>query len=56
MPVAQFNQFEKLAKPIMRVEGEDGAYRLWRKLSEEWNSVLDDVDTELIGQQKGSHL
>jgi hypothetical protein len=33
MPVAQFNQFEKLDKPIMRIGGENDACKLWHQLS-----------------------
>ena len=49
MPVAQFNQFEKLDKPIMQAGGEADAYKLWLQLSDERNLYLDGVDTELIG-------
>jgi hypothetical protein len=49
MPVAQFNQFEKLDKPIMQVGGEATADTIWQQLSDEWNHYLDGVDAELIG-------
>jgi hypothetical protein len=49
MPVAQFNQFEKLDKPIMQAGGEADAYKLWHQLSDERNRYLDGVDAELIG-------
>ena len=52
MPVAQFNQFEKLDKPIMRTGGEDAAYKLWHQLSDERNSYLDGVGAELISSEK----
>jgi hypothetical protein len=52
MPVAQFNPFEKLDKPIMQAGGEDAAYKLWHQLSDERNSYLNGVDTALIGQPK----
>jgi hypothetical protein len=52
MPVAQFNLFEKLDKPIMQAGGEAAAYKLWHQLSDERNSYLDGVDTALIGQPK----
>jgi hypothetical protein len=52
MPVAQFNQFEKLDKPIMQAGGEAAAYKLWHQLSDERNSYLNGVDTALIGQPK----
>jgi hypothetical protein len=52
MPVAQFNQFEKLDMPIMHVGGEADAYRLWHQLSDERNRYLDGVDSELIGRAK----
>jgi hypothetical protein len=34
MPVAQFNQFEKLDKPIIRAGGEADAYKFWHRLSD----------------------
>jgi hypothetical protein len=49
MPVAQFNPFEKLDKPIMEAGGEAAAYKLWHQLSDERNRYLDGVDAELIG-------
>jgi hypothetical protein len=52
MPVAQFNPFEKLDKPILQLDGEDAAYKLWHQLSDERNSYLDGVDTALIAQSK----
>ncbi len=52
MPVAQFNPFEKLDKPIMQVGGEAAAYTLWHQLSDERNRYLDGVDAELIGLPK----
>jgi hypothetical protein len=52
MPVAQFEPFEKLDKPIMRVNGENDAFLLWRQLSDERDHYLDDVDAELIKRGK----
>jgi hypothetical protein len=52
MPVAQFNQFEKLDKPIMQVGGEAAADEIWQQLSDERNRYLDDVGAELIGRAK----
>jgi hypothetical protein len=54
MPVAQFNQFEKLDKPIMQAGGEAEAYQLWHQLSDERNRYLDGVDSELIGRAKSA--
>jgi hypothetical protein len=48
MPVAQFNPFEKLDKPILQAGGEAAAYKLWRELSDERNRYLDGVDEELL--------
>jgi hypothetical protein len=48
MPVAQFNPFEKLDKPIMQTGGEDAAFGLWHQLRDERNSYLDGVGDELI--------
>jgi hypothetical protein len=58
MPVAQFNQFEKLDKPIMHVDGEAAADKVWQQLSDERNRYLDGVDAELIGLAKaqGPHF
>ena len=52
MPVAQFNQFAKLDKPIMQAggEAEADAYELWHRLSDERNRYLDGVGAELIGR------
>lgn len=50
MPVAQFNPFEKLDKPIMQAGGNADAWRLWHQLGDERNSYLDGVDAELIGR------
>jgi hypothetical protein len=50
MPVAQFNPFEKLDKPIMQAGGEGEAYKLWHQLSDERNRYLDGVGDELIGR------
>jgi hypothetical protein len=52
MPVAQFNPFEKLDRPIMQAGGEADAYKLWHQLSAERNYYLDGVDAELIGRAK----
>ena len=52
MPVAQFNQFEKLDKPIMQVGGEAAADKIWQQLSGERNRYVDGVDAELIGLEK----
>ena len=50
MPVTQFNQFEKLEKPIMGARStEDAARKLWDELSDERDHYLDDVDADLIG-------
>jgi hypothetical protein len=52
MPVAQFNPFEKLDKPIMSVGGESDAYTLWHQLSGERNRYLDGVNVELMRHPK----
>jgi len=52
MPIAQFNQFEKLDNPVMQEGGEADADRLWYQLSDERNHYLDGVDAELIGRAK----
>ena len=49
MPVAQFNPFEKLDKPIMQPGGEDEAHKLWHGLSDERNHYLDGLEGCLIG-------
>jgi hypothetical protein len=48
MPVAQFNPFEKLDKPIMQAGVEADAYKLWHQLSDERDRYLVGVDAELI--------
>ena len=51
MPVAQFNPFEKLNKPIMGARfTEATAHKLWDELSDERNHYLDNVDDDLIGR------
>ncbi len=52
MPVAQFDPFAKLDKPIMDSDGEVAAYRLWHQLTDERNAYLAGVDTELIEQSR----
>lgn len=52
MPVAQFNPFERLHRPIMQAGGEAAAYKLWHQLGDERNRYLDDVDAALIAQPK----
>jgi hypothetical protein len=52
MPVAQFNPFEKLDKPIMQAGGEAAAYKLWHQLNDERNCYLDGVDTALVARSK----
>jgi hypothetical protein len=52
MPVAQFNPFEKLDKPIMQMGGESDAYKHWHQLGDERNHYLDGVDAELLGQAR----
>jgi hypothetical protein len=54
MPVAQFNQFEKLDSPIMRVGGQDVAYQHWHRLSDESNQYLDGVGDELARSVKAT--
>jgi hypothetical protein len=49
MPVAQFNQFENLDKPIIQAGGEAAACHLWLKLTDQRNSYLDGVGDELMG-------
>jgi hypothetical protein len=52
MPVAQFNPFEKLDKSIMYTGGEDDAYEVWHRLSDDANRYLDGVEDGLIGRAK----
>jgi hypothetical protein len=54
MPVAQFNPFEKLDRPIMRAGEVTQAHRLWDQLSESRNRYLDGVDVDLIGPKPKS--
>jgi hypothetical protein len=52
MPEAQFNQFEKLDKPVMRADREAEVDDLWRKLGGERNDYLDGVVDELTAGAK----
>jgi hypothetical protein len=54
MPVAQFNPFEKLDRPIMQAGAEADAYRLWHQLSDERDGYLEGVDVDLIGHAKSA--
>jgi hypothetical protein len=56
MPVAQFNPFESLDRPIMGARDRDEAYKLWRQLSDERNGYLDGVEDALIGRAKSGTL
>jgi hypothetical protein len=49
MPVAQFNQFEKLDRPVMQPGDDTHARKLWHQLGDERNHYLDGVEKELIG-------
>jgi hypothetical protein len=55
MPVAQFNQFEKLGNPIMQRGGEAAAYQRWHELSARWNQCLNGVGDDLLGRSKTNH-
>jgi hypothetical protein len=50
MPVAQYNQFEKLDRPIMQSGGENAAYVRWHELAADWDRCLDSVEDELVGR------
>jgi hypothetical protein len=52
MPVAQFNPFERLDKPIMDADSANDAFKLWQRLGDERNSYLDGVEDELIVRAK----
>jgi len=54
MPVAQFNPFEKLDRPVMAVGGEKDAYVVWHRLGDERNRYLDGVDAELVKHVKAA--
>jgi hypothetical protein len=51
VPIAQFDQFEKLDQPVMKVGSEDEAHDLWASLSKERDHYFDDLDTELFGSR-----
>jgi hypothetical protein len=51
MPVAQFDQFEKLDQPIMRAGNDGEAQSLWDQLSAERDRYLDGVDVDLLGRR-----
>jgi hypothetical protein len=48
MPVAQFDQFENLDKPIMQMGKDADARAAWDQLSHERDRYLDGVEVELI--------
>jgi len=54
MPVAQFNHFEKLDRPIMQAGAGADACRLWHQLSRERDGYLEGVDVDLIGHAKSA--
>lgn len=52
MPVAQFDQLEKLNRPIMEADGLAEADALWHRLSAERNRYLDGLEDDLIGRSR----
>jgi hypothetical protein len=52
MPTAQFNQFEKLDKPMMREHGGQSGHERWHNLSTVWDRCLDGVEGDLVGQPR----
>jgi hypothetical protein len=50
MPTAQFNQFERLDKPIMQAGSEEEAQTLWDRLTDERDRYLEEVDDALIAR------
>jgi hypothetical protein len=51
MPVAQYNQFEKLDKPIIRHAGDENTGKdRWRSYSAVWDRCLDGVEDDLLGR------
>jgi hypothetical protein len=55
MPVAQYNQFEKLDKPIIRHAADENTGKdRWRSYSAVWDRCLDGVEDELIGRASPS--
>lgn len=52
MPVAQFNPFEKLDRPIMQAGTEADAHRIWDQLSTQRDGYVEGVDADLIGHAK----
>jgi hypothetical protein len=50
MPVAQFDPFMRLDKPIMHPGDDDEGYARWRQLSADWDRCLDSVEDELVGR------
>jgi len=49
MPVAQYDVFERLEKPIASKLQRDAAADVWKKKSEEWDAALNDVRDALYG-------
>lgn len=54
MPVAQFNQFEKLDRPVMQANQLDDVGGNWRRLSAERDAYLNGVDVELLRRTKST--
>jgi len=52
VPTPQFNQFDKLDRPIMQAGGGAAAWSRWHERSAEWDCCLDGVEDELIGRSK----
>jgi hypothetical protein len=50
VPIAQFDQFEKLDDPVMKAGNETGAYEIWKTLSDERNQYLDPLDDLLFAK------
>jgi hypothetical protein len=50
MPVAQFDPFEGLDRPIMDRGNANAAFKLWETPGDERNGYLEGVEDELLGR------
>jgi hypothetical protein len=52
MPVAQFNQFEKLGEPIVLEGGEAALQRRWEIYTHPWRHCMDELEDDLLGRSR----
>lgn len=55
MPIAQFDVFERLDKPVASEWQRNGVAEVWNTKSREWDLALEDVRHALLQRAAGSH-